>query len=92
MARIKSRVGEFEAEVAISDGIMPGVVSLPHGFGHTYGNTQQSVASTLTPGISANDLVDDNEMDVPSGTSVVNGVPVTVMATGRPVESDLLAQ
>ena len=80
MARIRSRVGEFAAEVAISDGIMPGVVSLPHGFGHTYRNTQQSVASTLTPGISANDLVDDNEMDVPSGTSVVNGVPVEITA------------
>jgi anaerobic selenocysteine-containing dehydrogenase len=80
MARIRSRVGEFTAEVALSDGIMPGVVSLPHGFGHTYRNTQQSVASTLTPGISANDLVDDNEMDVPSGTSVVNGVPVEIAA------------
>jgi anaerobic selenocysteine-containing dehydrogenase len=79
-ARITSRVGEFEAEVAISDSIMPGVVSLPHGFGHTYRNTRQSVANTLTPGISANDLVDDNEMDVPSGTSVVNGVPVTIVA------------
>jgi anaerobic selenocysteine-containing dehydrogenase len=80
MARITSRVGEFEAEVAISDSIMPGVVSLPHGFGHNYTDTQQSVASSKTPGISANDLVDDNEMDLPSGTSVVNGVPVSVVA------------
>lgn len=80
MARITSRVGEFEAEVAISDSIMPGVVSLPHGFGHNYTDTQQSVACSKTPGISANDLVDDNEMDLPSGTSVVNGVPVSVVA------------
>jgi len=80
MATIKSRVGEFRAEVAITDRIMPGVVSLPHGFGHNYQNTQQSVASKLTPGISANDLVDDNEMDMPSGTSVVNGVPVEIVA------------
>lgn len=79
MARITSRVGEFRAEVSITDRIMPGVVSLPHGFGHNYRDTQQSVASALTPGISANDLVDDNEMDLPSGTSVVNGVPVSVM-------------
>jgi anaerobic selenocysteine-containing dehydrogenase len=79
MATIKSRVGEFRAQVSITDRIMPGVVSLPHGFGHTYRETQQSVASSLTPGISANDLVDDNEMDLPSGTSVVNGVPVAVM-------------
>ena len=79
-AKISSRVGEFEAEVAVSDRIMPGVVSLPHGFGHIYRNTQQSVATTLTPGVSANDLVDDNEMDMPSGTSVVNGVPVEIIA------------
>ena len=59
--------------------IMPGVVSLPHGFGHIHRNTQQSVATTLAPGVSANDLVDDNEMDMPSGTSVVNGVPVTIV-------------
>jgi hypothetical protein len=59
---------------------MPGVVSLPHGFGHNYKDTQQSIASGTTPGISANDLVDDNEMDLPSGTSVVNGVPVSVVA------------
>ncbi len=79
-ARITSKVGDFEAEVAISESIMPGVVSLPHGFGHTYTDTQQSVARKKTPGISANDLVDDNEMDIPSGTSVVNGVPVSVVA------------
>ncbi|MCB1689509.1 MAG: molybdopterin-dependent oxidoreductase [Halioglobus sp.] len=78
-AKISSRVGEFEAEVTISDSIMPGVVSLPHGFGHIHRNTQQSVATTLAPGVSANDLVDDNEMDMPSGTSVVNGVPVTIV-------------
>ncbi len=80
MARITSKVGEFEAEVTITDSIMPGVVSLPHGFGHNYKDTQQAIASGKTPGISANDLVDDNEMDVPSGTSVVNGVPVVVVA------------
>jgi anaerobic selenocysteine-containing dehydrogenase len=79
MAAIQSRVGEFRAEVSITDRIMPGVVSLPHGFGHNYRDTRQSVASSLTPGVSANDLVDDNEMDLPSGTSVVNGVPVAVM-------------
>lgn len=79
-SRIKSRVGEFQAEVNITDSIMPGVVSLPHGFGHTYPDTQQSTAAAKTPGISANDLVDDNEMDMPSGTSVVNGVPVQVSA------------
>jgi len=80
MATIRSRVGEFRAEVAVTEDIMPGVVSLPHGFGHNYQDTRLTVASSKTPGISANDLVDDNEMDMPSGTSVVNGVPVEIVA------------
>lgn len=79
-AKISSRVGEFLAEVNATDTIMPGVVSLPHGFGHTYTGTGQSIASQQAPGVSANDLVDDNEMDMPSGTSIVNGVPVTISA------------
>lgn len=79
-ARLKSRVGEFEAEVAIDDSIMPGVVSLPHGFGHQYSESQQSVAQSKLPGVSANDLVDDEVLDMPSGTSVVNGVSIEVYA------------
>lgn len=79
-ALIKSRVGEFLAEVECSDAIMPGVVSLPHGFGHNYQGTQQSIATQTIPGVSANDLVDDNLMDMPSGTSIVNGVAVEVFA------------
>jgi anaerobic selenocysteine-containing dehydrogenase len=79
-ARIRSKVGECIAEITISDDIMPGVVSLPHGFGHQYTDTRQSVARTKSPGVSANDLVDDNLMDMPSGTSVVNGVTVEVSA------------
>lgn len=77
-AKITSKVGEFIAEVDETDDIMPGVVSLPHGFGHTYPGTGQTIASEQIPGISANDLVDDNEMDIPSGTSIVNGVPVVI--------------
>lgn len=79
-ARIKTRVGDEQVEVAISDEIMPGVVSLPHGFGHRSKETQQSIARGKTPGVSANDLVDDEVLDIPSGTSVVNGVPIQVMA------------
>jgi hypothetical protein len=59
--------------------MMPGVVSLPHGFGHNTARTRQSVAARRQPGVSANDLVDDGPLDLPSGTSVVNGVPVEVL-------------
>jgi anaerobic selenocysteine-containing dehydrogenase len=79
-ARITSAVGELVVPVELHDGLMPGVVSLPHGFGHRYRGTRQSVAQEQLPGVSANDLVDDRVLDIPSGTSVVNGVPVSVQS------------
>lgn len=83
-ALIRSRVGEFRVPVALTGDIMPGVVSLPHGFGHRYRDGGQTTAETLIPGVSANDLVDDGELDLASGTSVVNGVPVEVRAVPAP--------
>ena len=77
-AKITSAVGELVLPLEYHDGLMPGVVSLPHGFGHRYRGTRQSVAQEILPGVSANDLVDDSALDIPSGTSVVNGVPVSV--------------
>ena len=79
-AKIGSTVGELIVPVEFNDGLMPGVVSLPHGFGHRYRGTRQSVAADMLPGVSANDLIDDQALDIPSGTSVVNGVPVSVTA------------
>jgi anaerobic selenocysteine-containing dehydrogenase len=76
-AQITTAVGSQVLEVAVSDEMMPGVVSFPHGFGHTYADSGQSTARERLPGVSANDLVDET-LDVPSGTSVVNGVPVSV--------------
>ena len=83
-ATISSAVGALEVPVELHDGLMPGVVSLPHGFGHRYAGTRQSVASEQLPGVSANDLVDDQFLDEPSGTSVVNGVAVAVCAVHSP--------
>jgi len=60
---------------------MPGVVSLPHGFGHTRPGVQLGVASQLA-GISLNDLTPASLTDPVSGTAAVNGVPVTVTAGG----------
>lgn len=78
--KIEARIRTHEVELCISDEMMPGVVSLPHGFGHVYTDTQQSVASDKIPGVSANDLVDDEVLDMPSGAGVANGVPVQVSA------------
>ena len=79
-ARVRSRVGEVVAEVEVSDDMMPGVVSLPHGFGHTAADTRLTTAAKRQPGVNANVLTDEVPLDAPSGTSVANGIPVEVCA------------
>jgi len=79
-AHVRSRVGEVRAQVEVTDDIMPGVVSLPHGFGHKGDDLRLGVARIHQPGVNANALTDDQPLDVPSGTSVVNGIPVEVSA------------
>jgi anaerobic selenocysteine-containing dehydrogenase len=77
-ARVRSRVGEVRAQVEVTDDMMPGVVCLPHGFGHDEDDVQLNVARVRQPGVNANALTDDQPLDVPSGTSVANGIPVEV--------------
>jgi anaerobic selenocysteine-containing dehydrogenase len=79
-ASVRSRVGEVRAQVEVTDDMMPGVVCLPHGFGHDEQDVRQGVARANQPGVNANALTDDQVLDVPSNTSVVNGVPVEVFA------------
>ena len=75
-AALTSRVGSVEVEVAASDDLMPGVVSLPHGYGHAADGVLMS-RSREVPGVSINDLTDPLLLDV-SGNAALNGVPVTV--------------
>lgn len=72
---MKSAVGSLTVPVEATDSIMPGVVSLPHGWGHT--TSSQQVARE-NPGVNVNVLTDDSILDVPSGNAVFNGVPVSV--------------
>jgi anaerobic selenocysteine-containing dehydrogenase len=76
-ARITSRVGSLVAPVELSDDLMPGVVSLPHGWGHDVEDTRLSVAKAH-PGVNTNLLTDDQAYDVASGTAVLFGTPVRV--------------
>jgi anaerobic selenocysteine-containing dehydrogenase len=76
-ARISSRVGAIEAPVEVSDEMMPGVVSLPHGWGHGAPGIQMSVAAK-NAGVSVNDLTDETVIDPLSGNAVLNAVPVEV--------------
>ena len=73
--------GKLEVPVEITDAIRPGVVSLPHGWGHSAPGTRLSVAATH-PGVNVNSLLDSSLLEPLSGTSVLNGVPVEVMAAG----------
>ncbi|MEZ4290727.1 MAG: molybdopterin dinucleotide binding domain-containing protein [Myxococcota bacterium] len=76
--RVRSRVGEVEVPCQTSDEMMPGVVSLPHGYGHRLDGVRLSVARELQPGACSNYLTDETVLDVPSGTHVANGIPVEI--------------
>jgi anaerobic selenocysteine-containing dehydrogenase len=74
--RVRSRSGAVVAPAEVSDEIMRGVVSLPHGFGHARPGVRTSVATKLQPGANANQLTDELPLDLPSGTHIANGIPV----------------
>ena len=73
--------GKLEVPVEITDAIRPGVVSLPHGWGHSAPGTRMSVAAQQ-PGVNVNSLFDDSLLDPLSGNAVLNAVPVEVAAAG----------
>lgn len=76
-ARITSRVGSVDAPVEVTEDIRTGVVSLPHGWGHSVEGTRLRVAAERA-GVNSNVLSDHEALDPLSGTSVLNGIPVTV--------------
>jgi anaerobic selenocysteine-containing dehydrogenase len=78
--RVSSRVGDLMVELEITDDIMPGVVSLPHGWGHDRPGVQLRVARAHA-GVSINDLTDDQRIDELSGNAAFSGTRVTVAAT-----------
>ncbi|MEC4018548.1 molybdopterin-dependent oxidoreductase [Streptomyces sp. H27-D2] len=80
-ARVTGDGGEVLARVEVTDGVRPGVVSLPHGWGHDRTGTRMAVAEA-DPGANVNQLLDGSRLDPLSGTSVLNGFPVRVAAAG----------
>ena len=76
---IKSRVGAISAELMPSIEVMPGVISLPHGYGHGLNGTRSEIANTHA-GVSCNDITDEQFLDELSGNAAVNGVPVELHA------------
>jgi anaerobic selenocysteine-containing dehydrogenase len=76
-ARVRSRVGVVEVPVELSDEMMRGVVSLPHGFGHDAPGARLAVAERR-PGVNSNLLTDEALLDAVSGNAVLNGIPVEI--------------
>jgi anaerobic selenocysteine-containing dehydrogenase len=80
-ARVRSRVGALEIPVEVTDGIMPGVVSIPHGWGHDDPASATTIAAAHA-GANSNLLADD-AVDPLSGNAVLNGIPVSVEPAGH---------
>jgi len=74
-AVVRSRAGKIEVPVEITDTIRPGVVSIPHGWGHDVQGTRTAVARAHA-GVNTNVLADDLLLDALSGTAALNGIPV----------------
>jgi anaerobic selenocysteine-containing dehydrogenase len=77
MAIVASRAGSVAIPIEITDAIMQGVVSIPHGWGHALSMTRMRTASEHA-GVNTNILSDEMEVDPLSGNAVLNGIPVTV--------------
>jgi len=80
--RITTRVGTVEARLECTDDIMPGVVSLPHGYGHAAIAEHMRTAGA-TPGPNINAVTDDLLLEPLTGTAVLGGVPVVVEAVAH---------
>lgn len=75
--RVSTSEGAVTVIAEVSDEVIPGVVSLPHGWGHGLSGTQLSTAN-VHPGVNNNLLNPSDVIDVPSNTHVLNGVPCQV--------------
>jgi anaerobic selenocysteine-containing dehydrogenase len=76
-AQLRNGDRAIAVQVEIDDGMMPGVVSLPHGWGHNLPGTQLHVAAER-PGVNLNAILDENLRDPLSGNAVLSGIAVTL--------------
>jgi anaerobic selenocysteine-containing dehydrogenase len=83
-ATVTSERGSIELPVEVTDAVMPGVVSIPHGWGHDDPEAELSVAAEHA-GANSNVLADELAIDPLSGNAVLNGVPVELAPVGAAV-------
>jgi len=84
-ALVSSAAGRIEAPVELTDAIMPGVVSIPHGWGHDAPGVRMRVASSHA-GVNSNVLADEAQVDPVSGNAVLNGIPVDLAPVAAAVD------
>ncbi len=80
-AEVRSRVGSLVAPVEVTDVVRPGVVSLPHGWGHDAPGARMAVAAAHA-GVNTNVLTDGSVLDPLSGNCALNAIPVEVAPAG----------
>ncbi|MCU1354468.1 MAG: molybdopterin oxidoreductase [Acidimicrobiales bacterium] len=77
-AKVSSRTGAIVVPIEVTDAVMPGVVSLPHGWGHDMDGVRMDVARA-NAGVNSNVLADEDLFDPLSGNAVLNGIPVEIV-------------
>ena len=80
-SRVTARGGTIDVAVELTEAIMPGVVSIPHGWGHDLPGVQLRVAGTRA-GVNSNRLADEWTLDPLSGNAVLCGIPVSIEPAG----------
>ncbi len=79
---VRSRVGSIKIPVFLTEEMMPGVISIPHGWGHDMAGVNLSIAQQHA-GVNTNILTDENFLDSLSGNAALNGVPVSLNKESR---------
>jgi anaerobic selenocysteine-containing dehydrogenase len=83
VAEVRSRSGQVAIKVEVTDDMMPGTISIPHGWGHALPGVAMAVAQAHA-GVSLNDLTDETALDPLSGNAAFSGVRVEVRACALP--------
>jgi anaerobic selenocysteine-containing dehydrogenase len=88
LARVVSRAGAIEVPVEVTEDVMPGVTSIPHGWGHDVPGVGMAVAERHA-GTNSNVLADEMLIEPLTGTAVLNGIPVELapVRAGEPVSA-----
>lgn len=83
MTEISANGARLAVPVEVTEDMMPGVASLPHGWGHDQPGARMELAGR-NPGVNVNALISETERDPLSGNSVLNGIAVSLRALGMP--------